>query len=139
MNFSQLGELSDSRCFVPNVRRLSKATVRRSGHLGFSNEAAKELQLRSDMRLLVVVSGSDLYVKLSSDDERGYKIRSSSEYFSVDMRAFLPSIGINYEDKEHTTVFDISQHGVDDTDGALIWKFKRRTFELKHRVQREKC
>lgn len=139
MEFSKLGELSDSRCFISNTRKASKATVRRSGHLGFSSEAAKDMQLKSDMRLLVAVSGEDLYVKVSNEDERGYKVRSSSKYFSVDMRAFFPSIGIRYEDKEHTTIFDISQHGTDDADGAPIWKFKRRCIELKHRIKVEKC
>lgn len=135
MNFEALGEISDGKRSRTGERRRMKLTVHRSGRAGFSLFAAKEMDLAKGEKLLFASSQDDIFVKKTSSDERGYELRFSGSYYSIDMRPLLEQLNINYADENVTTIFDISKHGEDDTDGEVIWKLTKRLLETGHKKE----
>lgn len=127
MKFSEIGDIVDASEFRPARKKKMKATIWRTGRIGFTKEASERMGFTKGSSLLIVTAQKDWYVKVVKDDSRGFPLRIGSGYYSFDAKGVLVDKGINYADQEHTYIFDVSQHGRDDADGAIIWCFKLRT------------
>lgn len=130
MNFTSLGEISNGKRPDKIVRKRMKLTVHRTGRAGFSSIAGETMGLSKELKILFAVNGEDVYAKVTSEDERGYDIRFSAKYFSIDMRPLLEQLGVDYSDLENTTIFDIALFGEDEDDGAKIWKLTKRVVKV---------
>ena len=136
MKFCDLGEVADASKIVREPRRVAKATVQRSGNLGFSKTAGEVMALSADKKLLLIPSGPDLYAKVvGSEDVRGFRLTGARDYISMPAQEFLRSMGIDYADKTKTCIFDIVRYGEDEADGAVIWKFTKRVRESRVRAK----
>lgn len=90
--------------------RRCKATIQKSGKLGFSSVAAELLKLASGQRFLVSEIGDGNYAVVNlpdSTDERGFVVRKSMNYFTVDMKAFFDQKGVDYRRKDASVIYDI--------------------------------
>ena len=89
-------KIVDARKFVGKC----KATVQRSGRLGFTETAQDEMGLERGARLLVsdIGEGNLAVVVLPPNqaDDRGFEIKRSGIYFSVNMKAFFDQQGVRY-------------------------------------------
>jgi len=104
-----------------------KATVHRSGKLGFSMEAANKLELSADKSASIAVNEDDpndsclYFVIHPSVEGDAFKVNKAGEYYYINAKPLFDSLKINY--LKESVVYDISK---DSVDGQLIYKFKRR-------------
>lgn len=106
-----------------------KATVQRSGRLGFTETAQSEMNLQLNSRLLASeISDDDLAVVVlppDTKDERGFLIKRSGVYFSVNMKAFFDRKGVDYRSLTERTIYDIVR--LEETyQGLPVFKFTKR-------------
>ena len=89
----------------------AKATVQRSGRLGLSREASTLLHVQKGGRLLIAMGDNGDFACVilppESTDLRGFRWQKASGYFSVNLKPFFDTIGLDYTNKEVTTIFDI--------------------------------
>ena len=104
-----------------------KATIHRSGKLGFTVEAAKKLKLADSKSAGIAFNEDDaldinLYMEIKADfDENYFKINKAGEYYFLNTKAFFDSINLDYIND--TVVYDILPIKV---DGKEYFRFKRR-------------
>lgn len=119
------------------AQRRCKATIQKTGKLGFSANAATLMGLTEDASLLVSECGErDFAVVVSkvSNDRRGFRVRRSSLYFAVDMKAFFDQRGVDYRNPTFSVAYDIVP--LDETfEGKPVFKLTYRA--VKHRPQKE--
>ena len=118
-------KIVDARKFVGKC----KATVQRSGRLGFTETAQDEMGLERGARLLVsdIGEGNLAVVVLPPNqaDDRGFEIKRSGIYFSVNMKAFFDQQGVRYRDSLIRTIYDIVR--LDECyQGLPVFKFTKR-------------
>ena len=119
-----------------DARRFSlhaKATVQRTGKLGFSMEAAELLGLRentSELKregrrmILQEMDGHDwLAVVVSETNERGFKIQRGGDYYYLNMRQYFKASGIDYLDNR--VIYDITATN-ETYEGSPVYLFKFR-------------
>ncbi len=127
-------KIVDARSYA---KRRCKATIQKSGKLGFTANAAELMGLEQGARLLVSeCNNSDLAVVVlkGTQDERGFKVRKSVVYFTVDMKAFFDQRGIDYRNAEYSVAYDIVM--LDETfEGQPVFKLTRRL--IKRRGKQE--
>lgn len=90
--------------------RRCKATIQKTGKLGFTANAAQLLNLAPGQRLLLSDIGAGNYaavVSADAADERGFVVRKSVNYFTVDMKAFFDQRGIDYRRTDASVIYDI--------------------------------
>ena len=106
-----------------------KATIQSTGKLGFSEGAAKKLNLTGD-EYFVLASNEEnnedenLYGWVERDeDNSGFKVNKSGDYYNINTKPLFDKLQIDYRDKNTTVIYDI----VDFTNGeANIYKLIKR-------------
>lgn len=104
-----------------------KATVHKTGKLGFTREAAEKLELEGSDSLSIAVneddkSDHDLYVRVNLIDEDGaFKVSKAGEYFYINTKAFFDEQRIPYA--KENVVYDILKETI---DGVELYRFRRR-------------
>ena len=104
-----------------------KATIHRSGKLGFTIEAAKKLKLTETKSASIAINEDDpndknIYVVVHETIEgSAFKINKAGDYFYVNTKALFDDMKIDYIN--HSVVYDISSEVIDGHD---VYKFKRR-------------
>lgn len=119
-----------------DARRFSlhaKATVQRTGKLGFSMEAAELLGLRENMSgmeseskrmILQEMDGHDwLAVVVNETNERGFKIQKGGDYYYLNMRQYFKASGIDY--LNNRVIYDITATN-EAYEGKPVYLFKFR-------------
>lgn len=108
--------------------RKCKATVQKSGRLGFSSAAAELMQLHPSCALLVsdCQDGNLAVVVLhEKSDTRGFPIRKSVNYYTVDLKMFFDRSGLDYRQNKNTIIFDIVK--LPETyQGHFVYKLSKR-------------
>jgi len=87
-----------------------KATIQKSGKLGFSSAAAELMQLQPSRSLLVsdCQDGNLAMVVLpDASDMRAFPVRKSAAYYTVDLKMFFDQRGVDYHQDEYTIIYDI--------------------------------
>jgi hypothetical protein len=109
-----------------------KATVHRTGRLGFSSGATKFMSLRENARYKVGFNKDDswdssLYIVPTSDsDEEGFKLFKAGAYFYLKLKSVFDKNEIDY--KKKAMIYDIEKEKYNE----LIY------FKLKKRVKKER-
>lgn len=114
--------------FNPNsLEKNLKATVHKTGKLGFTVDAAKKMQLSVEKSAGIGVNEDDqtdknLYVVIYPNKQEGaFNISKAGQYYYINTKALFDSLKIDYI--KGYVVYDISEELIDD---QRIFKFKRR-------------
>lgn len=110
-------------------RGVVKATIQKSGRLGFSQAAILELALSSEKSISIFINDnfptdSSLYIKINiSQDEGAFTIKKAGEYYYLNTKTFFNKIGVDFNNPSITIIYDI----VDiEIDGEQYFKLIRR-------------
>ena len=128
-----------------DARRFSlhaKATVQRTGKLGFSMEAAELLGLkdcaseieggRKRIVLQEIENHDWLSIIVDGDDERGFKVQRGGEYYYLNMRQYFKASGIDY--LNNRVIYDITATS-ETYEGNTVYLFKFRQHPNKGRKE----
>ncbi len=114
--------------FSPNdLDRNIKATVHKTGKIGFTVDAAKKLSLSVDCSLSIGMNEDDtedsnLYVMLHNTVETGaFKVSKAGGYYYVNTKVLFDNLKIDYTNS--AIVYDITEENI---DGQKVYKFKKR-------------
>lgn len=106
-----------------------KCTLHKTGDLGFSNTAIKEMNVADYKSVTLGVDEEDndnkcLFLRLNKNEVIGdYKIKQAGGYYTVKSKAFFDELKINYEDTSKTIIFDIEDF---EYEGEQWYKLKKR-------------
>lgn len=116
-----------------------KVTIQKTGRLGFTDDTAKALDLKSGK-----------YAKFAKDDENGslyliiineshedaFSIRESSGYFYVPTKVMFDTLGFNYENGN--IMFDlVRQPSLDDDLQGQVYFMKQRQIKTREKKKSE--
>lgn len=110
-----------------------KATIHKSGKLGFTMNAAQKLSLSTNKSISIatneaIQSDKNLYATLSTElSDDGFRINKAGDYYYLSTKELFDHLKIDYE--KETIQYDIVDTG-ELIDGKSIWKFKRRSKTL---------
>ena len=114
--------------FNPNdLDRNIKATVHKTGKIGFTVDAAKKLSLSTDCSLSIGMNEDDagdsnLYVMLHNTIETGaFKISKAGGYYYVNTKVLFDNLKIDYLNS--AIIYDITE---EIFEGKKVYKFKKR-------------
>jgi hypothetical protein len=105
-----------------------KATIHKTGKLGFSSGAIKKLDIQNNRLFKIGRNSADpddncLYlVAVSDEDEQTYRATKAGDYYYIRINNILSEIGIDYK-KEAPIIFDIQEV---NESGQLYYKLIRR-------------
>ena len=132
---------------VVDARRFSlhaKATVQRTGKLGFSMEASellglkeKESETESVCRRMVLqeIGNHDwLAIVIKDGDERGFRIQKGGDYYYLNMRQYFKASGIDY--LNNRVIYDITATS-ETYEGSAVYLFKFRQHPCKRKEDTE--
>lgn len=112
----------------PNsLERNVKATVHKSGKMGFTLEASKKMELTTEKSISIAINDDDkedssLYVIVNkSRDMDAYPILKAGEYHYANLTPLFDSLGVDY--KKFAIFYDISEERIEN---ELVFRFKRR-------------
>lgn len=128
-----------------DARRFSlhaKATVQRTGKLGFSMEASEMLGLRenaseidSDGKRMILQELDDhdlLAVVVDETNERGFRIQRGGDYYYLNMRQYFKASGIDYQNNR--VIYDITATS-EAYEGKPVYLFKFRQHPCKRKEE----
>lgn len=101
-----------------------KATVHRTGKLGFSSGAAKYMELDKKSFFLIGTSGNDhsLYlVPTNEESDNSFKLVKAGEYYYIFIKNVLLDLKLDY--KNESIIYDISEEEYKEDN---IFKLTRR-------------
>lgn len=109
-----------------------KATVHKSGKLGYNRDAIKDLQLKQGMGILLFgdeehPSPLCLFMKIVTDtNPDSFKLVKGGQYYYASTKAFMDKLEIDYQSK--SIIYDLSKV---DIEGETYYKMTGR--EMKGR------
>jgi hypothetical protein len=104
-----------------------KATVHKTGKLGFTIEAAKKMELTPAAGLSIGINETEanddsLYVLVQKQAaHNSFKINRSGDYFYVNTKALFDKLKIDYTN--HSIYFDITE---EEIDSQKIYKLHKK-------------
>lgn len=117
---------------LQTVERNIKATVHRTGKLGFTVEAAKKMSLSVGKSFKIATNEDDdndtnLYgVLYNTVEPNSFKLYKAGNYHFINLKPLFDSIKLNYE--TDTYIYDLVE---EEIDGTAMIVFKRRKIEKK--------
>ncbi|MEZ4778411.1 MAG: hypothetical protein R2786_03420 [Flavobacteriaceae bacterium] len=106
-----------------------KATVHKTGKLGFSSGADKLMELNSRTFFLVGNNKNDsqddsLYLVPTEDDsDNSFKLSKAGDYYYINIKSVLRQLKINY--KHESIIYDIEEIE-NENDDNVYYKLLRR-------------
>lgn len=117
----------------PQSNRLpSKATIHRSGKLGFSSEAEKMLELGTEKSLKIATNADDpeddnLYVMvLETIENDSFSLKKAGQYFYINGKQLFEDLKVDF--KKDKIIYDIEEFVL---DGQTLFKFNKRVVKNK--------
>lgn len=113
---------------VETLDKTTKATVHKTGKLGFTSDAARKLDLDTNTSMQFAVnkedaSDSNFYVIIHKNVQKGaLKVNKAGQYFYLNAKNLFDTYKIDY--KKESVVFDITPDTIND---RLVYVFKRRS------------
>lgn len=107
-----------------NLDRNLKATVHKSGKLGFTVDAANKMDLKPDKSAAVGVNEEDksdksLYIIIYDDiQESTFKVAKAGDYYYLNLKNLFDTMKINY--KNQSVVYDISEETIEGLQGYKL-------------------
>ncbi len=123
---------------APEQKRNIKATIHKTGVMGFSSAAASKLNLDATQSLKIGVNTEDeydsnLYVIIEEGVKEGnIKIKKAGKYFYANTKALFDDLKINFRD--YNIIFDIVEF---EYDGTKMYKFIKRSIARKKNKNNE--
>lgn len=117
-------------------RGVVKATIQKSGRLGFSLAAIQELNLDVEKSISLFinedeVSDTCLYLKVNDNkEENSFTIKKAGIYYFLNTKFFFNRIGVDFNNKSITIIYDIIDFNIGE---ELYYKLIKR--EKKKRNQ----
>ena len=111
------------------IERNIKATVHKSGKIGFTIEASNKLHLNESKSIAIATNVDDdtdenLYIKvLDRIDNEAFKLGKAGDYFYINTKLLLDKLNIDYNNSEKTIMYDIFE---DVYDNEEIYILKKR-------------
>lgn len=115
-----------------NLERNIKATIHKSGKMGFTIEAANKLGLSTDKSVSIGINEDDendknFYVVVNNSKTRdAFSVLKAGDYYYLNTKPLLDSLKIDY--LNNNISFDIEEQEIENQD---IYIFKRRDKERK--------
>ena len=110
-----------------------KATIHRTGKLGFTKETADELKLNETLFVRFANDLEDpnvIYLAISKEEKPGcFKLMKSSDYYSVSTGKMFKELGFDYS--KRTVMFDVER----ETSGDEI--MEGECYKLSKRDRKE--
>jgi hypothetical protein len=110
-----------------------KATIQRSGRLGFTEETARYMNLAEEKFAKFAQddeSGTLYLIIHDTRDEDSFEIRSSSGYYYVPAKMMFDSLGMDYE--KNVIMFDlVRKPSLDETLEGQVFLMKTRISKRK--------
>lgn len=116
---------------VKERARKPKATIQRSGKLGFNSEAIEVMQMKQDDKFLIAKSkdpsdeGNLYLIKVADDEDTGniipIRVTKAGEYFYLNLTAFFDDLHLDYE--RNLYIFNIYDRAY---KGKIIFELKKR-------------
>lgn len=123
--------------FDPNtLDRNLKATIHKSGKLGFTVDAANKMELKPNISVAVGMNEEDesdkaLYFKFFPHQEPGaFNVAKAGNYFYVNLKSLFDTLKINY--KGPSVIYDITE---EEIGGEKIFKLTPRNNVKKERLE----
>ena len=113
-----------------------KATVHKSGKLGFTVDAARRLKLETNKSAAIGTNEDDpsddsLYIIIYNEVRNGaFRIAKAGQYYYINLKALFDALKINY--KQESVVYDISEEPFGD---EIVFKFSRRKNTKKPHIE----
>jgi hypothetical protein len=110
-----------------SLDRNLKATVHKSGKIGFTRDASKKLRLSGPKAAMIAVNeenqeDTSLYViVVDGSTEGAFKINKAGQYYYINTKALFDGMGMDYVN--NTYVYDIVPTEI---DGRQVYQFKLR-------------
>lgn len=107
------------------LSRIAKATVQRTGRLGFSQGAAKMLGLGENKTVLLFEGeGRNLFLAVvNGRDDRGFFVRGIGDYWYIATKVYFDQAGVDYE---HNVVdFEVTELP-DKFEGSPVFNLRYR-------------
>ena len=104
-----------------------KATIQRSGKLGFTDATAKRLGFGEGCAVQFAEDDEEqgvyyLINKVSPESENAYKVCKAGDYFYVNARGLFDRLGFDYE--KYNIIFDLKRD--QSYPDMEVWKMKQR-------------
>lgn len=123
--------------FNPNsLDRNLKATVHKSGKLGFTVDAANKMDLKPTKSAAVGMNEEDssdtsLYIIIYDEQTEGaFKVAKAGDYYYLNLKSLFDTLKINY--KTQSVIYDISEEQI---DGQKIFKLSKRENNKKEKTE----
>jgi len=119
-----------------SLDRNLKATVHKSGKLGFTVDAAKKLKLETNKSAAIGANEDDpsdesLYVIVYNEVRNdAFRIAKAGQYYYINLKALFDALKINY--KGESVVYDISEEHIENN---TVFKFSRRKNTKKEHIE----
>jgi len=116
--------------WTPTTTGIVKATIHRSGKLGFSQAAINKLEVNESTYVKLAINESDikdtnLYLKVANElDGESLKVNKAGNYFYLSTRDFFNEYGIDYRKKK--IIYDIVEMVY---EGEKLFKLIKREKE----------
>jgi len=111
-----------------------KATIQKTGKLGFTIEAAKKMDLSNEKSIGIAYNEedeeiNDLYIIVNDEiDKKAFKVNKAGEYHYVNTKALFDKLKWDYT--KESISFDITEEKI---DGKKFFKFTRRKKKSKEK------
>lgn len=116
-----------------------KATIQRSGRLGFTEETARYMNLADEKFAKFAQddeSGTLYLIIIDKRNEDSFDIRSSSGYYFVPAKMMFDSLGMDYE--QNVIMFDlVRKPSLDETLEGQVFLMKTRISKRKETKNEE--
>ncbi|MFT3903917.1 MAG: hypothetical protein QM727_12140 [Niabella sp.] len=114
--------------FNPNsLDRNLKATIHKSGKLGFTVDAANKMELKSSISASVGMNEDDekdksLYIMLHDEIiDDTFRVAKAGDYYYLNLKSLFDTLRVNY--KEQSIIYDITEEVI---DGKKLYKLTQR-------------
>lgn len=106
-----------------------KATIQKTGRLGFTEETSRVLKLSTDTFVRFAQDdeedGSLFLVLSETDDANSFRVGKSGQYYYLPTKLMFDAFGYNY--KAGTIIFDLVRKAdYDATLAGRVYKLKRK-------------
>lgn len=105
-----------------------KATIHKTGKLGFSSGAEDFMGIKEDCFFKVGFNNSDtiddsIYMVKSEDENNAFKISKAGMYYYINLKNVFDKRGIDYKNKSY--IYDIKKENSEGTEFFILTKRKK--------------
>jgi hypothetical protein len=121
-----------------NLNRNLKATIHKSGKLGFTVDAANKMDLKPNKGAAVGINEDDpsdksLYIIIYNERQDGaFKVAKAGNYYYLNLKNLFDTLKINY--KTQNMIYDITEEAI---EGQKVFKLTLRENSKKTKSETE--